>query len=480
MAHHLHKRLRYFDRLNEKLEAGRFKFDANKDSFGFKRLKVLIEPDPCSTKPYPCVVYDKSSNIEFCVKIIPLTRKLRVKGRSHPGDVEVELLREFNSLLKFGLSPHTTYYIAHYTVPNNAKALRPFPLKMKRHYIEPKSRILVAEYVSGGSLESWINDEKGTLEQWRYVIFSVCWTLLVIQDRYRCVHNDLHYGNVLLDTNFSENEKPLAYHLLGENGLDLQFKVVVPGIMPKLWDWEVSNTFQAPFNHKNSMVSGMSHFPVEFDPHYDLHYFLTTLLEQDIPDELVDLIHSLYGDNFIPSEESKRGLEKKFGFGSFTSDASISSSIRSSNPDDPDDPDVCEIDEGASFDSDVWEIASSHGGSSDGQYDDDSDSGSCYESGDELDEKTDDESNSRDDDDLEIVVGDVKGEIKTEYLMGERMLNGAWRKVKDLVTPLTLLQHEFFACYRDDNRLKNKAPALTFRHIREPHTAWRLEGDRYV
>ncbi len=456
MTHSLQKRLRYFNRLQEKVEQGRFKFDVNKSGFGFKNLEVLVEPSPRSVKSYPCVVYNTKNNIEFAVKIIPLQRMFRCPDKTHPGDIEVMLLQEFNQLVRYGMSPHLTYYITHRPVPNNAKALRNFPLKGLRKYIEPKSLVLVAEYVDGGSIEGWMANETGTLEQWRYILFSVCWTLMILQDRYRCIHNDLHSGNILLDTKFQNGQKPLAYHLVGEDGLDMQFKVIVPGIMPKMWDWEVATTFSETFKHSNPVASGRTHFPAEFDPHYDLHYFCTTLLEQDIPEELVDLIHSLYGDNFIPSEESKEVTFKLYGAGSTASSVTSDSSYAST------------------FDSEIWEIDTSCSTSSAAESDDDQ---AYYCSSDELDDDGRDKGSSVDDGN-EVVL-DVQGEVKTEYLLGERMLNGAWRKVKDLPTPLSLLQHDFFACYRDES-LKNRAPATTFRHIREKGTAWRLDGDRYV
>lgn len=459
MTHSVQKRAEYFSRLQKKIDTGKFKFDVNKASFGFKHLRLLTD-EPESLKSYPCIVYNKSSNIEYAVKVIPLIRRFRVKGKAHPAEVEVKLLKEFTECVRYGFSPHMTYHIAHYTLPNNARSLREFPLKRLAKYVEPKSIVLVAEYVQGGSIEDWMREETGTIEHWRYIVFAVCWTLMILQDRYRCIHNDLHFGNVLLDTRFRDDQKPLAYHLVGDDGLDVQFKVVVPGIMPKMWDWEVASSFKPGFTHENAMAAGMTHFPVEFDPHYDLHYFLTTLLEQDVPDELVDLIYDLYGDDFVPSEEAKEKLDEKFRRHSGSSCSSATTQ--------------------ASFDSDVWEIdtsADSSGSDDDSDHDDITSEDSCYGSDDNLDVDAEIEEGNESDD--EAVV-DVEGEVKTEYLMGERMLNGAWRKAKKpLPTPLSLLQHEFFSCYRDDSN-KNRAAAVTFRHIREPSSAWKLEGDKYI
>ena len=483
MTHSLQRRLSYFDRLQEKVAQGRFKLDVQKPDFGFRKLDVLQEPPENHIKSYPCIVYHTKSNIEYVVKIIPIVRSLRKAKTSHPADIEVILLQRFNEMIKYGISPHLTFHIDHRKVPNNAAALYRFPLKNLRPYIESHSYVLTAEYVQGGCLKEWMHNTHGTLDEWRYILFAVSWTLLCVQDRYRCIHNDLHHGNILVDTRCRYDEKPLLYHLVGPD-ININYKIVVPGVVPKFWDWEVASTFKDGFRHMNPMRIESPHFPVEFDPHYDLHYFLTTLLECDIPDEIVDLIYELYGDECIPSERAKEMIDEKY-FGSPRSSRSSRSSRsrQSTHSHSSHSP----LYSKSSESSEVVSRSSCVSSADDHAY---------YRPGDELseDEDEDDESDATESsehveseenhselrdsssDDVEVLV---EGEVLTEYLLGERLLNGAWRK-KQLPTPLSLLQHDFFACYREEASKNNRVPAMTYRHIREEHTAYRLENDKYI
>lgn len=462
MSYSLAKRLNDLAAIRNRIKKGKVRFDPKKSQFGFRDLDVLVHPDEDSIKSYPCVVYNKDKIISYGVKVIPRALCFADKGDAHPADIEVQLLEEINRMIEYYVTPHITYYFSHFKVPNNVKALRQFPLKGLKKYIEPTSLVLIAEYVNGGSIETWLRRTHGSLDQWRYILFAVTWTLLVLQDRYRCIHQDLHYGNILLETKVKDDGKPIAYHLVGDD-LDMMFKVVVPGVVPKLWDWEIASTFKDEYRCFNPISRARAHFPQEFDPHYDLHYFLTTLLEQNIPDEVVELIYELYCDDVIPSEEAKEQL---------LGDHEENSESEEEEDSEEEDEGEGDEDEGDEDDEDDEEEDDEEGDESDGDY---------YKTDDELDvvpmEISDQPSEDKvegegEEDDPKSRKRRGAPEIQTDYLKGERLLCNTWKKIENMPTPLSFLQHDFFKCYRTEHT--KRAPTTVYRHIRDRDQAWKL------
>ena len=141
--------------------------------------------------------------------------------------------------------------------------------------------MLVAEFVPGGNIEDWMQETEHISEkQWKYVIFAMAWTLLVLQDRYRFMHNDFHDLNVLIDNSIDPNDKSyVSYELHDPKSLEpVVFNVQNVGIIPKMWDMEFANVYKNMDKmYKNEFMCDEEDIPNSFNPYYDLHRFLTSL-----------------------------------------------------------------------------------------------------------------------------------------------------------------------------------------------------------
>ena len=194
--------------------------------------------------------------------------------------------------------------------------------------------MLISEFVEGGSLDSWIfntyeNDEEISDLTWKTIVFQIVYTLAVIQYHYKLMHNDCHYGNVLVDNTI----QPGGYFVYTIN--NKKYYVPNNGFISKLWDWEFSMSYSNKIQdnypnkyvicdfeynrklHKTivdpTKVDDPNEFdlPVNYNEVYDLHYFLTTLLELYISEELFEWIMNLYPAEFILEETVSTETTKK-------------------------------------------------------------------------------------------------------------------------------------------------------------------------
>jgi len=299
------RRLELLADMQRKILSQDMTFDPEKANFGFKRMEQLFPVVQDEIKGYPCVAYDKFSDpIKFGIKVIPL--ELKYENSTHPCRIEIALLKEFTELVTSYVTPHITFFFKEMSVSNKKKALTRFPLKSLRKEIFKNSNVLVAEYVPGGSIEEWIQEQPNITEkQWKFIIFSVAWTLLVLQDSYKFLHNDFHYGNILVDTSIDPTDKSIYQYELNKNDESepTVFNVQNVGLLPKLWDFEFASTYtdDPRTRFKNDFFKETEEsIPNDFNPYYDLHCFLTSLLELDIPDRLRDFILSWYPEEVLP------------------------------------------------------------------------------------------------------------------------------------------------------------------------------------
>ncbi|KNE61531.1 haspin protein kinase [Allomyces macrogynus ATCC 38327] len=282
-------------------QQGRLKLDETRARFGFKNLELLFPVDDDEIKGFPCMAFNRiSDTVKFGVKVNLLEKKY--PEAAHPSRIKVGLLKEFTKLALNGELPHVAWYFGDKDVRNSKKALMTFPLKRIQQRILKFCNIVLAEFVLGGSIKEWIQEADTMLEQWQYIVFAVVWTLVVLQDWYHFVHNDLHFGNVLIDMSIDPEDKTTVEYVLAfPDGTTRMYSVPNCGIIPKLWDYKFSSVYRNnPGVPANPFGQHKDNIPLRFNPYYDIHQFLVSLLDLDIPDEVHKLVLDMYPVEVIP------------------------------------------------------------------------------------------------------------------------------------------------------------------------------------
>jgi hypothetical protein len=433
------KRLELLMSTDEKIQKKILVFDPRRPNFGFRHMQQMFPVDfDDEIKGVPTVAWNGHlDHMKFAIKIIPLESKY--EADVHPSRLEGRYLQELTKLVKSWHTPHITYYFTEFEVPNNVKALTCFPLKEYRHELYKKSTILVTEFVSGGSLEEWIQtDETAVIAdgQWKYILFSVIWTLFVVQDKYRLVHADLHFGNVLVDTSLSQQEKGFLEYRLLVDGKERTFHVPTVGLRTTIIDWEFAHAHKGLDGiYPNRFGAKEDNIPSYFNPVYDLHCFCASLLDMNIPTSVKEFILSVYPPELIPAPAAR----KHRSFGGSSEDSGDSSCSGDSG---------VEEDEDFSLHSDELDGSQTNGRSAS--------SDNCYWRTDETMETTMGSDDGLSDMAVDELAGSASEEedenpdgsqIRTEYLLGERLLNGTEDKFVGLPTPYSLLHHPYFDEY---------------------------------
>ncbi len=486
------ERLRQLENMRNLVENGDISFNPDLLNFGFRRMDQLLDVSENAIKGYPCVAYNKlSDSVKFGIKIIPLEN--RYSKKTHPCHLEARVLREATELVRNNESPHIAYYFTSFAVRNKNRAVIRFPIKALQDEVYKESDVLVAEYVPGGCVDEWVNEQPNITEkQWKYVIFSVAWTLHVLQDKLRLHHNDFHCGNVLIDTSIDPCDKSYYQYVLEKlDGESLVFNVQSCGVLTKLWDPEFSASYDKDRTFKNDFYDDTEEdIPHSFNPHYDLHCFLMSLLSLPIPTRLMNYIYSIYPKEVIPPES-------ELSLGSRSSNSNSNSNAddyydyydeeSSGDPLSRDDGGVASqegYDSYANSDADdrqqyqtqkVNSLAADRSSASrytsqrrDSQQDWDELQRSLYyekhyrtdessSGGEDItreDDEENDEDNSQDIPDCQEEEHDgwstnssQTSRIRTEYTLGDRLLNGA-EKVFKLPTPFDIITSDYFAEYR--------------------------------
>jgi hypothetical protein len=210
--------------------------------------------------------------------------------------------------------------------------------------------------VDGGSLDNWIyntyeNDKEIEDDQWKNIVFQLIYTIAIIQKYYKMMHNDFHYGNILIDTSI----KPGGYLVYQIDQKTYYLKNT--GIIPRLWDFEFSMVYsdKIPDAYPNKFILGPYDYdrklhktiitddemenlsdselnvPFNYNEVYDVHYFLTSLLDLYISQELFDWIIELYPRELIPDDtDSTASSSSNSSVASSSSVVASSSSVASS------------------------------------------------------------------------------------------------------------------------------------------------------
>lgn len=320
-----------YNEVRHELKKKRIVLDEGKEKFGMDEMSQLMKVKNTSeVKGYPFKVIKNtdSKNFKFALKIVPVETKY--EKAEHPCYLENIILKELTeNIVNKDRSPHITHYLGTQKVSNKCRALK--QLNLKRLQVEEKirthSNMLISEFVEGGSLDNWIfntyeNDKDISDEQWKCIIFQLIYTIAIIQKYYRMMHNDFHYGNILIDNSV----KPGGYYVYNIDGKTYYLKNT--GIIPKLWDFEFSMAYsnKIPDNYPNKFIIGPYTYdkkthttqvdpddiqdddnynvPYNYNEVYDLHYFLTSLLDLYISQELFDWILKIYPSDLIPEDDN--------------------------------------------------------------------------------------------------------------------------------------------------------------------------------
>ena len=357
VLHVLSKKNKYLQDIRHEIKKRRFLFDETKDRFGLDDMSQLVKVKNTSeVKGYPFKAYKadynkKTHGIRFGLKIVPIETKY--DKTEHPCNLENIILKELTeNVVNKDISPHIAYYLGTQKVNNKSKALK--MLNLKRLEVEEKirthSNMLISEFVEGGSLDNWVyntyeDDKEIKDEQWKNIIFQLLYTIAIIQHHYRMMHNDFHYGNILIDDSLTPGGY-FVYDIAGKT-----YYIKNTGTIPKLWDFEFSMVYsnKIPESYPNKYIIGPYEYdkkthktiidksklpddetedpsdlnvPYNYNEVYDVHYFLTSLLDLYISQELFDWIIELYPREVIPEDDDST---------SSSTSSSLSSSSRQSS-----------------------------------------------------------------------------------------------------------------------------------------------------
>jgi hypothetical protein len=300
--------------------------DENSDNFGMSEFSQLTKVKNTSeVKGYPFKGRMKNIKIPLGIKVVP--NETKYDKTQHPSYLEFMALKLLTEeLVDKNVTPHIVYYLGQQKISNRSRAIK--FLNLKKLEVEEKIRsnnhILISEYVSGGSLDNWIytlyeDDKKINDLQWKCITFQLLYTIHVLQKKYKMMHNDFHYGNILIDTSI----KPGGYFVYKFN--NQTYYIPNFGFIPKLWDFEFAMIYHKTEKTKNfyanKFVYGATkidpvsytvledldpediyNVPMEYNEVYDVHYFLTSLLDLYISQDLFDWVLSLYPKELIPPD----------------------------------------------------------------------------------------------------------------------------------------------------------------------------------
>lgn len=452
ILHELKKKLKHLRDIRHEIKKKRIFFDENRERFGLDELSQLVKVKNTSeVKGYPFkgskTSYNKTTGgIRFGLKVVPIETKY--DKTEHPCNLENLVLKELTeNVVNKNISPHVAYYLGTQKVNNKSKALK--MLNLKRLEVEEKirthSNMLISEFVEGGSLDNWVyniyeDDNEISDEQWKNIVFQLIYTISIIQHYYRMMHNDFHYGNILIDDSLT----PGGYFVYTIRGKTYYIKNT--GVIPKLWDFEFCMVYsnKIPDAYPNKFIIGPYEYdkkthktlvdpsrldesedtddlnvPYNYNEVYDVHYFLTSLLDLYISQELFDWIIQLYPREVIPEDEESTASSST---SESSSDQSSSSKYDSSSSSD----DLDELVEQLTL-SDDNENSEDSTNSANGDYDSSSDTSSLSSS------QSDDLSSS-------------SSSHEPIYVSDGRLINGT-EEIFKLPTPIELLDDDFFTSF---------------------------------
>lgn len=269
--------------------------DINQKNFNFKNKPIMliekINQIEIKGIPYLCLT---NKNIPILTKIFPC-EKNKILDNSF---IEISYLYLFNKeILYKNILPNIPFIYDNYCkIPNNSKCFSHIDFKKlnKISEIENYSNVLFCEYFKEQDIDCWFENNKIDEKDIKSIIFQVCFTLAVLQDKYKFMHNDLHPGNVLID-NINNNEK-IQYSFY-----DNIYYINETKFIAKLWDFEFSNIHDKKYKIYSNPIT----FKIEYNQAYDIHKFLKGLLQiETLNDNIKYFIDSLYPKELLYSTDN--------------------------------------------------------------------------------------------------------------------------------------------------------------------------------
>lgn len=344
------QKLEEFNKIRQELKNKTIELNENKKYFGHIKaipLKKKEKDDDDEIKGFPYKLRLKGNNQikNISIKIIPIETKYTT--HEHPCFIENIILKELtDNIINKNISPHIVFYFGSNKVVNKSNAL--IDMNLENFYnnkkIKSYSNMLVSEFVEGLSLEEWVykqtkKDKDISSSIWLSMIFQLLYTIYIFQHKYKLLHNDFHYGNILIDDTIKK-EGYLIYKIFNKT-----YYIKNNGIMPKLWDFEFCMTFSDSIKslYPNKYIIGMSkydkktyktslntedqsfHVPLNYNEVYDSHYLLTSLLELYLPEDIYEWILNLYPSQVIEDDSTSDSSDYTSNSDSVSSTTSIKS-----------------------------------------------------------------------------------------------------------------------------------------------------------
>jgi hypothetical protein len=333
----------FFKNIAHLIKKKKIFIDEERSNFKLDRVLLLDNVKNTSQiKGYPCVGFIEKLNLSLGLKINPIDSQF--PKENHPAYLEYNILKFLtDELINTNITPHIVYYLGAKKISNKSRALKKimidddYSISTDLKILESKgniknySNLLISEFINQQSLKTWIfkDSTQLNLEEWNFLTFSLLYTLFIFQKKYKLLHNDCHYGNILIDTNIKK-EGYLVYSI---NNKKYYFKN--HGFIPKFWDFEFAMSYSTKYNFINKFIvddnsckienskikysedlnyisnldssidsSEIECTPKNFNTYYDSHYLLTSFLDLSIPDELHEFIYNLYPPEIIPDDDS--------------------------------------------------------------------------------------------------------------------------------------------------------------------------------
>ena len=279
---------------------------------------------------------------------------------THPVNVEVSLLKEFNKLIENKISPHHSFFYdsfdCEYSIISKIKSLKEVKFfktlkkDISRGEKSSKIKVMICELAST-DLHNFIYErsKKGNklsnLEL-KTIFLQVCYMLTVSQFYYPGFrHNDLKPDNILVDVYPKEENTYYCYNIFNK-------KIYLPdiGARVKLWDLDFASHDSVENSKVNDSWSAQFGCGREHNPIYDLFIFINLMnrylreqLTSEFQEYLEDYLRS-YDERFPPSSSGFASLGYKYGkdsiytlYGRLTG-SKLTPKIRNLIPDDMDSP----------------------------------------------------------------------------------------------------------------------------------------------
>jgi hypothetical protein len=440
------KKVSLITKLTQDFKKKRIILDESKKNFGFDTFLQLKDVDnKDEVKGYPFKLCNDSQTIKFGLKVICIDTSFN--KNQHPCQLEILYLKFLTKYLTT-LTPHIVPYIHSQKISNNCVALKRLHLKQleKRDMIKSSSLLLVSEFIEGGSLDKWVyrryqaNKDITDIE-WKYIIFSLIYTLHVLQLNFKLNHNDCHYGNILVD----ESEKSGVYYVYKVNGKQYYFKN--QNILCMFWDLEFGNCYNKsiPNSYPNLLIlsntyvdrkSGLNvenndkktvNIPINYNEVYDVHYLLGSFLDICQSDNVCNWIEDFYPAELIDFVDPYSSSNKS---------SSLSLELSKLNLNDSES-------KGSNSETETESSNSESDSESESESDSDSESSNS-----ESESESESESDSETDE-------------KSIYIEEGRLINGV-EKLYNLPNPLKVLESGFFDEFLIKPNDFNKETAIYF------------------